>query len=105
MDICVNPACNAFHTQEDYEFSELPAIVKTFTSDLLAVSVDPPTKYGMIQFEAGGRFMADFTDCDMEDLAVGLPMKMMFRKRSEDKTRGLSIISGKPFRFQGPEKP
>jgi 3-hydroxy-3-methylglutaryl CoA synthase/NAD(P)-dependent dehydrogenase (short-subunit alcohol dehydrogenase family) len=88
MDICVNPACNASHTQEDYEFSELPAIVKTFTSDLLAVSVDPPAKYGMIQFEAGGRFMADFTDCDMEDLAVGLPMKMMFRKRGEDRTRG-----------------
>ena len=88
MDICVNPGCDASHTQEDYEFSELPAIVKTFTSDLLAVSVDPPAKYGMIQFEAGGRFMADFTDCDMEDLVVGLPMKMMFRKRGEDKTRG-----------------
>lgn len=88
MDICVNPACNASHTQEDHEFSDLPAFIKTFTSDLLAVSVDPPTKYGMIQFEAGGRFMADFTDCEMEDLIVGLPMKMMFRKRREDKTRG-----------------
>jgi 3-hydroxy-3-methylglutaryl CoA synthase/NAD(P)-dependent dehydrogenase (short-subunit alcohol dehydrogenase family) len=88
MDICVNPACQAVHTQEDYLFSERQAVIKTFTSDLLAVSIDPPAKYGMIQFEGGGRFMADFTDCDFEDLAVGLPMKMMFRRRVEDKTRG-----------------
>uniref|UniRef100_A0A7C4W6X0 SDR family NAD(P)-dependent oxidoreductase n=1 Tax=Desulfatirhabdium butyrativorans TaxID=340467 RepID=A0A7C4W6X0_9BACT len=88
MDVCVNPECRAVHTQEDYEFADVPAKIKTFTGDLLAVSVDPPAKYGMIQFEGGGRFMADFTDCDLEELQVGLPMVMTFRKRSEDKNRG-----------------
>ncbi len=88
MDICVNPGCGALRTQQDYEFADVPATIKTFTADLLAVSVDPPHCYGMIQFDGGGRFMADFTDCAMEDLKVGLPMRMVFRKRSQDPDRG-----------------
>ena len=86
--VCVNPHCRARHTQEEYEFADIPAKIKTFTGDLLAVSVDPPHKYGMIQFEGGGRFMADFTDCALEELKVGLPVYMVFRKRTEDKERG-----------------
>lgn len=88
MDICVNPACGAHHSQDDYEFADVTSKIKTFTGDLLAVSVDPPHKYGMIQFEGGGRMMADFTDCEFNDLKVGLPMQMVFRKRVEDKERG-----------------
>ncbi len=88
MDICVNPSCGAHHTQDDYEFADVTAKIKTFTGDLLAVSVDPPHKYGMVQFEGGGRMMADFTDCEFDDLKVGLPMQMVFRKRVEDKERG-----------------
>lgn len=88
MDICVNPDCGAHHSQQDFEFADQPAKIKTFTGDLLAVSVDPPHKYGMVQFDAGGRMMADFTDCDFEELQVGLPMQMVFRKRGVDKQRG-----------------
>lgn len=87
-DVCVNPDCGAIHTQEDYEFADVPAKIKTFTGDLLAVSVDPPHKYGMVQFEGGGRFMADFTDCEFDDLKVGLPVRMVFRRRVADKGRG-----------------
>ncbi len=88
MDICVNPACGAHHSQDDYEFADVTSKIKTFTGDLLAVSVDPPHKYGMVQFKGGGRMMADFTDCEFADLKVGLPMQMVFRKRVEDKERG-----------------
>jgi len=88
MDICVNPDCGAIHSQDDHEFADTVARIKTFTGDLLAVSVDPPHKYGLIQFEGGGRFMADFTDCEFKDLRVGLPMQMVFRKRTEDRERG-----------------
>jgi len=87
-DVCVNPACGAVRSQDDYEFADIPAKIKTFTGDLLAVSVDPPHKYGMVQFEGGGRFLADFTDCEFEDLKVALPVRMTFRKRVEDKQRG-----------------
>jgi 3-hydroxy-3-methylglutaryl CoA synthase len=88
MDICVKPGCGAMRMQEDYEFADVPARIKTFTADWLAVSVDPPHCYGMIQFDGGGRFIADFTDCAMDDLKVGLPMRMVFRKRSQDREHG-----------------
>ncbi|MDD5100388.1 MAG: SDR family NAD(P)-dependent oxidoreductase, partial [Syntrophales bacterium] len=90
MDVCVNPKCNHVHTQEDYEFADVPARIKTFTGDLLAVSVDPPAIYGMVQFEGGGRFMADFTDCELSDCKVGRPVKMVFRRRFTDDERGFS---------------
>ena len=65
-------------------------LIKTFTGDLLTVSVDPPAVYGMIQFEEGGRFMADFTDCELAEVWVGQPVKLSFRKRYTDKDRGFS---------------
>jgi 3-hydroxy-3-methylglutaryl CoA synthase/NAD(P)-dependent dehydrogenase (short-subunit alcohol dehydrogenase family)/putative sterol carrier protein len=90
MDICVNPACGAMHSQEEYEFAHRRGTVKTFTGDMLAVSDDPPAIYGMVQFEGGGRFMADFTDCELEEIKVGMPVKMYFRRRFVDDERGFS---------------
>jgi 3-hydroxy-3-methylglutaryl CoA synthase/NAD(P)-dependent dehydrogenase (short-subunit alcohol dehydrogenase family)/putative sterol carrier protein len=90
MDICVNPDCGALHSQEAYEFSDVPATVKSFTGDMLAVSVDPPAIYGMVQFEGGGRLMADFTDCALEEVEVGMPVKMAFRRHYVDEKRGFT---------------
>jgi 3-hydroxy-3-methylglutaryl CoA synthase len=90
MDVCVNPDCGAFHSQEDYEFADVPATIKSFTGDMLAVSVDPPAIYGLVQFEGGGRFMADFTDCELDDLEVGMPVKMAFRIHHADEERGFT---------------
>jgi len=90
LNICVNPECGHIDTQDDYEFADRPARVKSFTGDLLAVSVDPPAIYGMVQFDDGGRFMADFTDCELADLKVGLPVRMVFRRRFTDEERGFS---------------
>ena len=87
-DICVNPECGAFDSQEDYEFADVEAKVKTYTGDLLAVSVDPPAIYGMVQFEGGGRAVVDFTDCELEDIRVGLPVKMAFKRKGVDRERG-----------------
>jgi 3-hydroxy-3-methylglutaryl CoA synthase/NAD(P)-dependent dehydrogenase (short-subunit alcohol dehydrogenase family)/putative sterol carrier protein len=87
-DICVNPACGAFHSQEDYEFADVPARVKTFTADMLSVSVDPPAIYGMVQFDGGGRLTADFTECELDDLKVGLPVQMAFKRKGRDPERG-----------------
>jgi 3-hydroxy-3-methylglutaryl CoA synthase/NAD(P)-dependent dehydrogenase (short-subunit alcohol dehydrogenase family)/putative sterol carrier protein len=89
-DICVNPDCGALHAQEDYEFADRPATVKSFTGDMLAVSVDPPAIYGMVQFEGGGRLMADFSDCKLDDLKIGLPVNMAFRRHHVDEERGFT---------------
>ncbi|MGD8961661.1 MAG: SDR family NAD(P)-dependent oxidoreductase, partial [Desulfobacterales bacterium] len=88
MDICVNPDCGAFYSQEDYEFADVPARVKTFTADMLSVSVDPPAIYGMVQFDGGGRLTTDFTDCELDDLKVGLPVQMAFKRKGVDPKRG-----------------
>ncbi|HPQ71810.1 MAG TPA: 3-oxoacyl-[acyl-carrier-protein] synthase III C-terminal domain-containing protein [bacterium] len=90
QDICVNPACNAFHQLEDYEFAERPAVIKAFTGDLLAVTIEPPAVYGLVQFAGGGRMVADFTDCELHKLKVGQSMRMVFRKRYHDAERGFT---------------
>jgi 3-hydroxy-3-methylglutaryl CoA synthase/NAD(P)-dependent dehydrogenase (short-subunit alcohol dehydrogenase family)/putative sterol carrier protein len=89
-DICVNPDCGAIKSQDDYEFADEPAKVKTFTGDLLAVSVDPPAIYGMVQFDVGGRMMADYTDCTLDEMRVGLPVRMEFKRKGVDKDRGFT---------------
>jgi len=89
-DICVNPDCHAVHAQEDYEFADKTATIKSFTGDMLAVSVDPPSIYGLVQFDEGGRLLADFTDCDLEGLKVGQSARMTFRKRFYDPDRGFT---------------
>ena len=89
-DLCVNPACGHLGTQDDYEFANVKARVRSFTGDLLAVSVDPPAIYGMVQFEGGGRLMMDFTDSELNDIKVGMPVKMSFRRRVVDTVRGFS---------------
>ena len=104
MDICVNPDCRKIHTQEDYEFADRPAMVKSFTGDLLAVSVDPPAVYGMVQFEGGGRFMADFTDCELSEVKVGAPVALSFRKRLTDKERGFTGYFWKAIPLPSEEK-
>lgn len=86
--MCVNENCGAIDTQEDYPFAERSSKVNSFTADRLTYSPDPPAYYGMVQFEGGGRLMSDFTDVppDME-MAVGTPMRMMFRVKDYDNKR------------------
>jgi uncharacterized OB-fold protein len=86
--ICVNPNCNAWHTQEPHPFADMVGRINSYTADRLTYSPDPPACYGMVQFEAGGRTMMDFTDVDPECLEVGQRMRMMFRIKDVDAQRG-----------------
>ena len=88
QEICVNPDCGSLRSQEPAEFADTPAIIKTFTADMLSVSVNPPNIYGLVQFETGGRILADFSDCELSDVKVGKPVTMAFRKRLYDEKRG-----------------
>ena len=66
----------------------LECSVMSFTADSLTYSPDPPAYYGMITFPEGGRFMADFTDSDKDQVKVGAKMRMTFRIRDNDQMRG-----------------
>ena len=89
-NVCVNPDCNAFHTQTDHPFAEMRGKVNSHTADQLTYSPDPPAICGMVQFDAGGRLMMDFTDVDMAEVSVGLPMRMVFRIKDYDSQRGFT---------------
>ena len=85
--VCVNPNCGDFHTQDAYPFAERSATVLTWTADRLTYTPDPPAHYGIVQFEGGGRLMADFTDVEAGEVEVGMPMRMVFRIKEQDARR------------------
>ena len=86
-DVSVNPNDHAHHTQEEYPLAEKRARILTYTADSLTYSPDPPAFYGMIDFEGGGRMMAEFTDVEEADVDVGRDVRMVFRIKAVDETR------------------
>jgi uncharacterized OB-fold protein len=56
---------------------------------MLAASVDPPAIYGLVDFEGGGRAAMDFTDCTLDDVKVGMPVELSFRRKYLDQVRGI----------------
>ena len=87
--ICVNPDCGAVDEMEEFCFSDKIGHVASYTGDMLASSYNPPAIYGSIQFEVGGKYMFDFTDCDLDSLAVGMPVYMSFRRKYYDEKRDI----------------
>lgn len=85
---CVNPECNALDSQDDYPFAERSGSVMSYTADSLTYSPDPPTWFGMVQFDGGGRMLLDFTEVEAGSIDVGLPVRMVFRIKDQDPLRG-----------------
>ncbi len=84
--VCVSPNCGEFHSQDPHPFADIAAKVQSWTADTLTYSPDPPTHFGMMVFEEGGRLMADLTDVDVGGVEVGMPVRMVFRiKRTDDR--------------------
>ena len=87
--VCVNPDCGAVDEMENYRFSDKKGVLFTYTGDNLAASIDPPAIYGFVDFEDGGRFWFDLTDCDLDSVKVGMPVEMTFRRRYVDEACGV----------------
>lgn len=86
--ICVNPNCHAMNSQTPFCFADVPGKILTWSADHLTYCPDPPLHYGMVQFEGGGRFLANFTDADVGGVQVGQEVRMMFRTKDFDNLRG-----------------
>jgi 3-hydroxy-3-methylglutaryl CoA synthase len=86
--VCVNPDCAAIDSQDPYPFANRPATVISWSADHLTYTPDPPARYGLIQFEGGGRMFANFTDVDGPEVDVGSEMRMVFRIKEFDNKRG-----------------
>ncbi len=88
--ICVNPDCGAVGKMDPIRFSDKVGHVTSYTGDNLAASYDPPSIYGQIEFEGGGRFMFDITDCSFDDMSTDMAVSMSFRRKYYDEKRDLS---------------
>ena len=88
--ICANPECRAIDQMEPYRFANKIGHVASYTGDMLAASYDPPSIYGRVDFEGGGRNMFDFTDCTLEDVTQGGAVTMTFRRKYYDRMRDIA---------------
>jgi hydroxymethylglutaryl-CoA synthase len=82
--ICVNPECGVVDDSEPVLMSDKGGTIFSFTSDMLAATINPPAMYGAVNFNGGGRYVFDFTDCSIDDLAVGTPIEFSFRIKHRD---------------------
>lgn len=86
--ICVNPNCHSVDTQEPFSYANQKGRVLSWSADHLTYSLDPPQHYGMVTFEEGGRFLADFTDVEAGTVESGMEVRMVFRIKDFDERRG-----------------
>ena len=89
--VCVNPDCGAVDKMEEVNLAGKHGKIVSYTSDMLAATINPPAIYGNIDFDGGGRMMMDFTDCSLDDLTVGKAVKFVFRVKYYDPKRDTSF--------------
>jgi len=86
--LCVNPACVQSDTQVAHRLADESATIRSYTCDWLAYRQCPPFQFGHVEFASGARVLMEFTDSDPDQLAVGLPLSMVFRIKDVDPQRG-----------------
>jgi hydroxymethylglutaryl-CoA synthase len=60
--------------------AETLATIATYTVDRLIYSESPPVIFAVLDFDGGGRFPCQLTDCDVGDVDVGTRVEMTFRR-------------------------
>ena len=76
--ICVS--CQAIDEMEFYPFLDKKAKIATFSIDYLAYSLDSPNIVVVLDFEGGGRMFTNLVDCDLENVAIDMPVTLIYRK-------------------------
>lgn len=73
---------------EQVPLADAPAQVLTITSDWLSYHPAPPLYVGFIQFDNGARLLMETVDVGPAGVDVGTPVRMVFRIKDIDRTRG-----------------
>jgi hydroxymethylglutaryl-CoA synthase len=76
--VCVH--CQARDEFEDYKFSDKKGKLFSYAIDQLQPTQNPPGVNGVVDFDEGGRIICELTDCEIDNLEVGMPVEMTFRK-------------------------
>jgi 3-hydroxy-3-methylglutaryl CoA synthase len=87
LEYCVT--CQAPATQfTPFGLVDEPAQVLTYTADWLSYHPAPPLYVGFVQFENGARILMEVVDVGPSGIEVGTPLKLTYRIKERDKTRG-----------------
>jgi 3-hydroxy-3-methylglutaryl CoA synthase len=85
----VNPGNPAPRSEfVDVPLCDEPARVLTYTADWLTYHPAPPLYVGFVQFDNGARLLMETVDVGSDGLDVGTELRMVFRIKEIDKTRG-----------------
>jgi hydroxymethylglutaryl-CoA synthase len=76
--VCVE--CHTKDEMDNIRLSDKPAKVFTYAMDYLSGTTDVPLVMPVINFEGGGRMLCTMTDREIDELSVGMPVEMSFRK-------------------------
>lgn len=75
--------CTRCHTKDNFEPVRLAdgrGIVYTYSMDYIAGTTDVPLVITVINFDGGGRMLCTMTDRDINEVKVGMPVEMSFRR-------------------------
>ncbi|MBI4295440.1 MAG: OB-fold domain-containing protein [Chloroflexi bacterium] len=75
--------CTRCHTKDQFEpvrFSDKGAILFTYSFDYLGPTLEPPLVISVINFDGGGRMVAEMTDRDLKQVKINMPLEMTFRR-------------------------
>jgi hydroxymethylglutaryl-CoA synthase len=76
--VCVR--CQSKDSFEAVRLSDRAAEVFTYSMDYVAGTIDVPLVVAVINFDGGGRMMCMMTDREIDDVKIGMPVEMTFRK-------------------------
>jgi 3-hydroxy-3-methylglutaryl CoA synthase len=72
--------CKAVDQMDPERLADVEGTVATFTIDYLAFSLSPPTVGVVVDFDGGGRFRCELTDCDPDTVRIGTRVQLTFRR-------------------------
>jgi len=72
--------CQSKDHVEDYKLSDKKGQVFTYAIDQLSWGKERPVLVGVVDFEGGGRVISEICDCNPDELSIGMPVEMCFRK-------------------------
>jgi 3-hydroxy-3-methylglutaryl CoA synthase len=75
--------CTKFHMKGEFDkvrLSDKRGEVFTYSLDHVSWALEMPTAYAVVNFEGGGRIESVITDRVVEEVTIGMPVEMSFRR-------------------------
>lgn len=76
--VCIS--CGSVDQMEPHPLANAVGTVVTFTIDRLAFTPSPPMIAAIVDFDGGGRFKCQLTDCDPDQVSIGDRVELTFRR-------------------------